>query len=143
MAQYESNNAYLEIDGTDVSGYWTGTADAEQSADIKEGNYGAGQEYVRRVGGLIDTTISFSIIYDTETTAKAESFNLFRTGQIVDIVYGPEGQIAGKPRHAGKFYIDSLTGPSVDQEKAPVMVEISLSQQDEPTDDMYNGGVFV
>lgn len=133
------NNAYLTIDGYDMAAIGIEVT-AEMAGTSNEQPYGFGSNWTKREPGLKDLTLNVNVIYDTD---NIDSYiTSIATQQKVTVVYGPEGNTTGKPKHSGSFIVDSLTGPTVVVTKDQVIFEMSLVTADEPTDDMYAGAKF-
>lgn len=133
------NSGYLTIDGYDVSGIATELT-FEMSGASNEQPYGFGSDWTRRTPGLKDVTINVSIIYDKDNIASY--ITNIATQQVVAVVAGPEGNTVGKPKHAGNFVVDSLSGPSKMVTKDAVVFEVTLVTADPPTDDLFAGATF-
>ena len=138
MASYNGNGAYLSIDGVNVSGFYT-TFTPSRSMDGVDITAGAGTNHRQRAEGLEDGSCSGPVVYDS--TAVSTEMAKLDVGEHV-IIYGPEGQSTGKPKHECRYIITSLDGPTVDVEKAKVVFEFSGDAADAPTVNMYTGGVF-
>lgn len=133
------NTGYLTIDGYDVSGIATELS-IEGGGSSNEQPYGFGSTYTRRTPGLKDVTINATIIYDQD---NIDSYiTSIASQQIVAVVAGPEGNTAGKPKHAGNFVVDSVNGPTKAVTKDAVLFEITLVTADPPTDDLFAGATF-
>ena len=67
-------------------------------------------------------------------------FSRLRPGRH-SVTYGPEGNIAGKPKHVKDFIFNNLPlGQNID--KSEVEFNVGGDLADVPTVDMYNGGVW-
>lgn len=140
MATYNGNNAYLEIDGVDVSGFYTDAIEMERTNETQDTTAGAGRTHVQRRAGLNDTTMKFVVVYDDEL--KAQYVGSLKEGLECWVTYGPEGNAAGKPCHRQRMIIDGVTGPNVSIKKERVGFEISCSGMDAAVKSISNGDVF-
>lgn len=140
MATLASNNAFLSIGGTDVSGYWTdavGLSETNSSVDITAG---AGATHVERAPGLNDTSISFSVVYDTADIAVYRA-SLIR-GTVYTVIYGPEGSTTGKPKFECSMILTEKAGPNTTIVKDKVMFELSFEGAAAPTATIEGGSTF-
>ena len=140
MATYNGNNAYLEFGGVNLSGYFTDDIDFQASNETVDTTAGAGQTDRQRRAGLNDRTMSFVVVYDdAELATYVQSLT---QGTIGTLVYGPEGNGAGKPRHQGSAILQQVTGPNLGIEKPKVTFELSFEQADKPTHTIQAGDTF-
>lgn len=138
MTQLTTNSIYLTIDGVNVAAYFTDVK-IEQSASPVDVTHGAATN-VQRNDGLHDGTISITLGYDIANVSSYMQH--IRKGLIVAVDYGPENNVAGKPRHTQPFLLTKVAGPDTDSKKSYAMFAISGDASDAPTVDMYAGGVF-
>jgi hypothetical protein len=140
MPTLNANNAYLEIGGTNVSAYWTDEIDFSSSNSTVEVTAGAGATHVERAGGLSDTSLSFSVVYDTADIA------LYRAklieGTEYAVIYGPEGNTSGKPKFQCQMILEEVSGPNVTIAKDKVMFELSFVGAAAPTATISGGSTF-
>ena len=139
MAILASNDAYLAINGTNVSGYAT-EGNLEGSAASNDVTHGFGQDWVMRSPGLRDASFSCTVAYDT--TAHAAYIGSLTPGQVVSVEWGPEGTSSGKPKHLQNMVITGLSGPKVMVTKDGVFYEFSAEGADTPTKDLAGGDVY-
>jgi hypothetical protein len=143
MDNYTGNNVYFSV-----------TREGEQpiilnakfksitintTAEVVDTTRGSGAEYMSRNVGLLDCTIDGEFGYMTKDAAN--TLRALGPQDRVFIDVGPEGAIAGKPRHAGWFIITSC---SFDQtvSKDEITFAISASQAEAPETDIRRGGVY-
>lgn len=137
MSAFNGNNPYLAIDGIVLDTEWkeveiTGTMETQ---DVTQG---VGRTGMQRAEGLRDASISIVVGYRTEKIQQ--QFAMLKPGRH-NVVYGPEGNIPGKPKHVQDFiFNDTPLGQNVD--KSEVSFSVGGDQADEPTVDLYNGGVW-
>lgn len=135
--RYNGNGIFLSIDGTTITGSWK---DIEITSSMEEVDttQGVGQTYMQRSEGLRDTEISITIGYDPDNIQA--QFAMLRPG-IHTVVFGPEGNGTGKPKHEQSFlFTEAPLGQDV--KKKEVVFTVSGAGADAPSVDMYNGGVF-
>ena len=70
MATLNGNNVYLSWDGVQIDGYWTGDVSKDESVSTVDITAGSGATHVERASGLLDNSMSFSIVYDDENLAS-------------------------------------------------------------------------
>lgn len=139
MATYNGNNQYLEIDSVDVSGYYTDQLSYNPSNNTVDTTAGAGITGHQRAAGLNDRTLSFVVVYDDATLATY--VQKLKVGSVYTVVYGPEGNGAGKPKFAGKMILESVT-QQASVEKIKVVFELEFQQADVPTHTIEGGDTF-
>lgn len=137
MATYNGNNAFLSIDGVDVSGFWTAftLSPSVESVDVTAGSATAHRE---RAEGLADTSCSGTIVYDAASVSTY--IQKVKPGSHT-IIWGPEGNTTGKPRHEQVFIITEAPH-TVGVEKPMVAFEFSGEAAAAPTYDMMAGVTF-
>lgn len=137
MALYSGNKDYLSIDGVELAGFWRDTQ-IVATVDMAENTSGNAQ-FKSRFETLRDYSMSFTIAYDDEEADMI--LNLVRPGKHL-VVYGPEGNVAGKPKHQ-QYFIFPQVETEGDSEKSQLRVfSVSANAAEAPLFDMYNGGVF-
>lgn len=139
MATYNGNDVYLEWDGVDISGYWTGEVNENISVNTQEITAGAGVDHVQRAIGLIDRTMTFTVTYDDTDLGTYKSKLV--EGTKATLIYGPEGQATGKPKFEGTMILQAVDH-TVSIEKEMVAFELSFEQADAPVSTIAGGGVF-
>ena len=140
MATLNGNNAYLSFAGINLSGVWTDEIDFTQSNETQETTAGAGVTHIQRAPGLNDTEMAFSVIYDDATLASYRLAVLIGTQGT--LIYGPEGQVVGKPCHEQTMILSEVAGPNITIDKQKVMFELSFEGAAAPTKTVAGGGVF-
>lgn len=140
MATANGNNAYLSFNGINVSGYWTDEISFEQSVESEDITAGNGATHVERAAKLIDTTMSFMVVYDGADLATYRSALV--PGTIGLLIWGPEGSGAGKPKFEGSMLLTTVAGPSQSIDKAKQMFELSFEQAAAPVGTIAGGHTF-
>lgn len=138
MAEYNGNNVYLDIDGTEIHSYFINVTLSPSVATV-DVTRGAGATHIARAAGLKDTSASIQIGYDDSNASTI--MTLFGMGKAVTLTYGPEGNTAGKPKHVQSFIVTGAPH-TVSVTKDAVVWDISLEAAAAPTTDMYAGGVW-
>jgi hypothetical protein len=137
MSAFNENNPYIAIDGIVLDTEWkevelTGTMETQ---DVTQG---VGRTGMQRAEGLRDASISIVVGYRTEKIQQ--QFAMLKPGRH-NVVYGPQGNTPGLPKHVQDFIFNDLPlGQNVD--KSEVVFSVGGEQADEPTVDMHNGGVW-
>lgn len=138
MATYSGNNDYLSIDGVDLSAYWR-EAEITPSIETADVTAGSGSTHRERNEGLKDHTFNFTIVYDSADLQTI--LPVIKPGTHT-VIYGPEGNAAGKPKHQQSFIFTEVpTGGNYEKSDARVF-SISAEAAAAPTYDMYAGAVF-
>lgn len=140
MATLNGNNAYLAFAGIDLSGYFTDQIDKTVSNETQEITAGSGATHVERAPGLNDNTISFSVVYDAATLSTYRSALI--TGTEGTVVFGPEGQVVGKPKFECSMILKEVKGPNPTIDKQKVMFELSFDGAAAPTATIEGGSTF-
>lgn len=143
MATLAENNVYFELDGTDLSAYFTDEVTREVSVNQIDVTAGAGADWVMNSPGLKSYSLTLRLVYDTSTfqTVVQPKLNTGIAGAVMK--YGPEGNTAGKPKDELKVNIESVRGPNVTIQKDKVMVEINLTNGNaQPVAIIETGGTF-
>ncbi len=134
MAKYQGNNYFLSIGGVDVS-EWVVDVNLSPSINSVDTTAGAGTEHVQRGEGLDDHTISITI---AAVTAGEYARTLLKGTQA--LIYGLEGNAAGKPKHTQSFILTPVHTTTVTKDF--VTHTVSGEATGVPSDDMYDGGVW-
>lgn len=137
MASYNGNGIYLTIDGLDVSAQFKSVT-IEPTIESVDTTRGANTSHRQRNEGLRDTAFSCSLGYDTALVPTW--ITTLRPG-LHTIVFGPEGNAAGKPKHQQNF-ITTEAPLEITVEKDEVVFEIAGEAADAPVFDMYAGATF-
>lgn len=137
MSAYNDNAIYLSIDATVVHAYFK-SVQLTPSIEEVDITRGSGIDYRQKAGGLKDYRMTITLGY--ETTLQATHLPLIKPG-IHTIAFGPEGNTAGKPKHAGSFLITE-SPIEISVEKSEVAYQVTAMQADVPTSDMYNGDTW-
>jgi len=135
MATLNENDYYLSVGGTDVSSYVVDVT-LEPSVTSQDVTAGSGSDWVNRAEGLKDCTISFTLAYDD---ASGYAFSILQGEK--QIIYGPEGNSSGAPKHTQYFI---LTGAphTVNVSKEMVTFSVSGEGSQDPTDNMFAGATW-
>jgi hypothetical protein len=131
MAVVSSNNAYLNFNSIDVSAVWIGEVDMSVENSTVETTSGAGVTWVMRNAGLNDGSISFAVVVDDTT------FNSYKAALVIgtrgSLIYGPEGNVAGKPKLEVVSILKSVSGANATIEKDVHMYELEFEFAAAPT----------
>ena len=142
MAAYNGNNVSLTINGFDF-----GTIFRSFTPDIQIGDenvsHGADTDWEKHASKLKVVNATAIGIYDDTTAAADVTAMLDLSGDdIVTVVYGPEGNASGKPKHEQDFLVTRVNGPATNHDKTLVTWELTLISTGEPVTDIYAGGTF-
>lgn len=139
MARLQDNTQYLSINGYVISAEFL-SVDISKSNSSVDTTSGSGATDVTRGRGLNSYTIDISIAYHTETVDDV----LLAIGEddVVAVEYGPESNVAGKPRHVQSFTLNNIKGPKKTVEKGPVEFSCQGESAAAPSVNMYAGGVY-
>lgn len=138
MATYSGNNDYLAIDGVDLGPYWR-EAEITPSMETADVTAGSGVTHRKRNAGLKDHAFKLTLVYDDDELQTI--LPVIKVGKHL-VVWGPEGNGAGKPKHQQYFHFtEAPTGGTYEKNEARVF-DITCEAADSPIDDMYAGAVF-
>jgi hypothetical protein len=137
MSTYNGNDVYIKIDSVEVDAYFK-TIEFNPSIETVDVTAGSGTDHRQRAGGLEDTTITMTIVYDA---ANIQAYIQRLKPGVHSIEFGPEGNTSGKPRHVQSFIITAAPF-SVEVSKTEVAFSISGEAADAPSVDMMAGQVY-
>ncbi len=140
MAEYNGNDIYLRLNSVDIEARWR-QVDLSLDRGDEDVSAGAGIAWEKHAGKLMSTKCKISLIYD-DTQAAADQAALYVVGGVVAMVYGPEGNAAGKPCHNQNYLITNISGPTTGHDKPAVMVEYDMISTGVPTKNFYAGDTF-
>ena len=135
--ELNTNDVYLYVDNYDIHGLMTKVSIAAKvdSIDVTTG----GDTHVRRQAGIKDVTGSFTITYRVDQVN--EYVAKLAPGKIVNLDYGSEKAVAGKPRHKQDILVTEVSH-EITADKQLVVFEVSWEGAGVPEYDMYNGATF-
>lgn len=150
MPAYNGNNAYLSINGHVVGAATGADANIYRSfeMDVTTGDEdvsaGAGITWEAHADKLSVINGKAMIVYDPTTvvTDIDSVLNSLGRGSVVEIIWGPEGNGSGKPKHQQDFLITQVKGPTVNHDKTAVVFEITCKSTEAPTSNFYAGDTF-
>lgn len=140
MPEYNGNDIYLRMNAIDVEARWR-SFEMSLNTDEEDLSAGAGIAWKKRGSKLQDVSGTITLIYD-DSTAAQNFADLWEDNQVIAVVYGPEGNAAGKPCHDQDFLITGISGPSTGHAKPAVMLEFSVSSTGVPRKCLYEGDTF-
>lgn len=138
MPEYAENTVYLKMGSVVVDTYFREVNLTPSNAAV-DTTAGAGVRHTKRQPGLNDTSISITLAYDTEHVP--DYIRKIKPGQVIEIEYGSEGNVSGKPRHLQDFVITSAAH-AVSVDKSAVSFTIQGEGAEEPVYDMHDGAVY-
>lgn len=140
MAVLQGNNIHLNINGQDVTARWREFIPDLDSPE-EDTSAGAGINWASRGGKLLSMNAKLILVYD-DAAAAADQAALWEDSMIVPIVYGPEGNAAGKPCHDQDYKINKINGPATKHDKSRTEYEYSIVSTGEPRKNIYAGDTF-
>lgn len=140
MATLNGNNVYLSLDGVNVSAYWTDEVSFSESNNTVEVTAGAGATDVERASGLRDTTLSLVVVYDDANLSTYLS--KMAVGSSYTVIYGPESNTTGKPKHEQTMILQTMDGPNPTINKDMVSFSLSFQGAATATARIANGDTF-
>ena len=138
MASLNGNSAYLTINGTSMGAYYT-KIDFKGTAESVDITHGSGATHVMRAPGLKDVKATLTLAY--EVGSVSTQLGLIAPGGTFTVIYGPESNTAGKPKHEQSF-IFPATDFSQEVTKPLVVFNIEIEGAAAPVTDLWAGGTF-
>lgn len=132
------NNVYFAIDDIPLQHNWISGEISGSVAEVSV-NAGAGLEFEQRKEGLQDR--SFSAVFQFNEVSASNDLRYLKPGDH-KITIGPEGNAPGKPKHEGRFIVNSSTIGGQDVGKAPVNINFSGNASAGPITDIFDRGKF-
>jgi hypothetical protein len=150
MPAFNSNNAYLSINSRVVADPDDATEKVFKSFSMSKSTGdenvtgGAGTEWEDHAGKLQVINGTIMIIYDTDriNTDIAAIADISQQGNVVPIVWGPEGDVSGKLKHDQDFLITQIKGPEVAVDKPLVTIEMTVISSGTPRSNLYDGDTW-
>lgn len=141
MAQLNGNSNYILWDGVDLSAFFADTISNEMSVDTEDITAGSGATHIQRAAKLIDGKLDLYVIYDVELLATYKA--VLQPGKTAVLIWGPEGNLAGKPRFEGSMILTSISDEQ-SIEKTKVGFSLSFEQAAKPVSTLTGelAGVF-
>lgn len=135
---YSGNSIFLSVDGVDISSHWV-DVELTPSQEEADTTHGSGVTHRTRNVGLKDHKIKITVAYDE--TAIQTVLAAVKVGQHT-IIYGPEGNGTGKPKHQQVF--NFMSAPhKIDAEKKNLIVfTVDGNAAAAPVYDMYGTDTF-
>jgi hypothetical protein len=140
MAEYNGNDIYLRMNGVDVEARWKEVTIGRKVGD-EDMSSGAGIEYEKHAAKLKAGTAKVVLMYD-DVAAANDMAALHTNSSIMAMVYGPEGNAAGKPCDNRNWLVTGINGPSTKADKPAVLLEFDLVATGTPTKDIHKGDTF-
>lgn len=134
MATWQTNAKYLSIAGIDVSNYII-SAKLEAKYDKKPDTYGDVEDTSHYLGLR---TVSLSGALRWDDTFMPTLLAAIGNRQSVEVVYGPNDNVAGQPKHQQNFKFDTF-GIEQNAEKDRIEFPLSAESTGAPTKNMWNG----
>jgi hypothetical protein len=138
MTAYNGNGIYLSINGIVTASDAFKSVDIKPKIDTVDTTRGAGATHVQRSTGLDDFDISIDIGYEIETIQTQLQF--LRPGRYT-VIFGPEGNASGKPRHQQDF-IFTESPLKIEVKKSEVVFAMKGTAAAAPVFNMYAGATF-
>lgn len=150
MAALNGNDAYLSINGR-VVGAVSGAAanifrkfEMDLATGDEDVSAGSGIDWEEHADKLSRINGKVTVVYDVSsvvTDIDTITATLGR-GSVIPIVYGPEGNTAGKPKHDQDFLVTAISGPSVGHDKPAVLFEMTVVSSGAPRSNIYAGDTW-
>jgi len=137
MPAYNGNNIYLKIGNFEVQAKFKKVS-LEPSIATVDTTRGAGTNHMQRNTGLEDTKLGVTLGYDTDIIQT--QLRYLKPGRY-PVIFGPEGAIAGKPRHIQDFILTS-SPLEISVEKSEVAFDMKFEAADAPYANMFDGATF-
>jgi hypothetical protein len=143
MATLQGNDQYISVNSSVVTTTYRSFS-MELATDQEDTSAGTGIEWASRGAKLSTITATLTIVHDTGTVSSTLDtiLNSVGRGDVVPVVFGPEGNTAGQPKHDQDFLVTGITGPETGHDKPLVTYEISMESSGAPRSNMYDGDTW-
>jgi hypothetical protein len=138
MAVLNEMNDFLSIDGTDVSSYLR-DVNIGKTLETADTTHGSGVKHRSRNAGLEDYEFSATLVYETADIATL--LPLLKPGEHT-VIWGPEGNGSGKPKHEQKFIFTELPFEGNYEQSDPRVLAVSAEASAPPVSDWVEGATF-
>ena len=150
MAVLNGNEAYLSVNSVVVADPGDATEKVfrmfRMSLSTGDENVtaGAGTNWEDHAGKLNVINGTITIVYNTSrvTADLAAISDQTAEGMLIPIIWGPERDVAGKPKHEQNFLVTQINGPEINAEKPLVTFEMTVVSSGEPTSNLYDGDTW-
>src|SRR5690348_1153788 len=109
MAEFNGNAIYLRMSGVNTETLWQ-AVEISQTVDVVEVTAGSGTVYKENAAGLVAAKMTLTLAYN-DTQAATDIAAQYAAARTMAVVYGPEGNAAGKPCDNRTWVVDSIEGP--------------------------------
>ena len=140
MATYSDNNIHLSVGGIVVNSYFTGELSYDETTEEQDITAGANQNYRQTATGLRSCSLRVMLVHDDADWGSYKS--IFVPDAVVRVIYGPEGNAAGKPKFEGDCVITDGPRHAISIEKTKVAHEITFKLSGDPIATIYEGNTF-
>jgi len=140
MAEYNGNSIYLRMNAVNVEALWK-QMDISKGVNDVEVTAGSGSTHEEHAAGLKSAKAKITLAYN-DTQAATDMAALYVATEVIAVVYGPEGNTAGKLCDNRNWLITNISGPSTQVSKEPVLLEYDLVATGTPTKDIHKGDTF-
>lgn len=140
MAEFNGNAIYLRMNGINVESLWKAVKLTQKVGD-EEVTAGSGTVYSEHAAKLVDVDIEITLAYN-DTQAATDMAAQYTATRIIPIVYGPEGNTAGKPCDNRNYLITDIDGPNTTVDKAVSELVFKGKGTGTPTKDIFKGETF-
>lgn len=124
MATLNHNRQYLAFDGVDFSAYYTDRIQYTRHVTLHDITSGANITHETLAAGIEHTRIVFAVVYDTADIDLYKQ--VLQPGHTGMLIYGPDGNAAGKPKHEQWCILERIDGPSPTIEQDHVMLVLTF-----------------
>lgn len=140
FATLNNNNIYLTFNAQDVKARWRSFKPSLKIGD-EDISAGANVAWEQHAGKLMVVNAKLQLVYD-DAAAAANMAALWVATAVVAIVFGPEGNTAGKPCLSCNFKLNGIDGPSPEYSKSLVVFDYDLVSTGVPTKNLWAGDTF-
>lgn len=140
MAEYNGNSIYLRMNGINVESLWK-QMDISLSVGDEDVTAGSGTAYEEHAAKLRAAKAKITLAYN-DAQAATDMAAQYAASMVIPVVYGPEGNTAGKLCDNRNWLITGISGPSTNVDRSAVVLEFDLVGTGTPTKDIHKGETF-
>ena len=140
MAELNGNNVHINVNGVNVAARWK-QFDMTLNIGDEDVSAGAGIAWEKHAPKLKNVQAKLILAYD-DVAAATDFAGLWTATDTFAVIYGPEGNAAGKPCHHQSFKVNSQKGPTTNHDRTAVLLEYDLISTGVPTKNIYAGDTF-
>ena len=138
MAVTNTNDAFMSINGTDVSADWTELKLDHKRPSVKADR--GSSDWVQKLSGLDEFSGDITLVYDDSAVPTAVQA-LFDNANVA-VIYGPQGNTSGTPKHEQNFVLTGIGFTQMTDKSNMLVFKCSVESTGAPTSNMLSGDTW-